>query len=159
MTDHDHDPGRMRLDKWLWAARLFKTRALAAEAVEGGRVQVNGERVKRAKLITPGDALRIRHGPFEHQLTIRALAERRGPAKEAAKLYEEDPVSKRAREQLALQMRALPTNFYDGKGRPTKKQRRALMAFQDRYESPDALDDSDWDWTGGDGEPRGEEER
>ena len=130
MTDHEHDPSRMRLDKWLWAARLFKTRALAADAVEGGRVQVNGERVKRAKLITPGDDLRIRHGPFEYRLTIRGLAERRGPAKVAAMLYEEDPVSKRAREQLALQMRALPTNYYDGKGRPTKKQRRDIEKFR-----------------------------
>ena len=116
----------MRLDKWLWAARFFKTRALAAEAIDGGRVQVNGERVKRARLVAPGDGLRIRQGPFEHRLTIRALSERRGPAKAAVLLYEEDAVSRRAREQLALQMRALPVTFHDGKGRPTKKQRRDI---------------------------------
>jgi zinc protease len=127
MTQHDApEPGRMRLDKWLWAARFFKTRAVATEAVEGGRVHVNGERVKKAKLIAPGDRLRIRQGPFEHLVTIRALAERRGPARTAVLLYEEDPVSKRAREQLALQMRALPVAFHDGKGRPTKKQRRDI---------------------------------
>lgn len=131
MTNPDHDPSHMRLDKWLWAARLFKTRALSAEAIEGGRVQVNGERVKRSKLVTPGDRLRVRHGPYEHLLTIRGLAERRGPAREAVMLYEEDPVSKRAREQLALQMRSLPTDFHSGKGRPTKKQRRDIEKFRD----------------------------
>jgi zinc protease len=120
----------MRLDKWLWAARLYKTRALAAEGIDGGRVQVNGERVKRAKLIAPGDTVRVRHGPFEHLVTIRALAERRGPAREAAMLFEEDPVTKRARAQLAAQMKALPTAFHDGKGRPTKKQRRDLDRFK-----------------------------
>ena len=120
----------MRLDKWLWAARFFKTRAVAVQGIDGGRVQVNGERVKRARLVAPGDRVRIRQGPFEHLVTIRALSERRGPAKEAALLYEEDPVSKRAREQLALQMRALPVTFHDGKGRPTKKQRRDIEKFK-----------------------------
>jgi zinc protease len=125
-TPDTPEPGRMRLDKWLWAARFFKTRGAAAEAIDGGRAQVNGERVKRAKLVAPGDRIRIRHGPFEHLLTIRALSERRGPAKEAALLYEEDPVSKRAREDLARQLRAMPAAFHDGKGRPTKKQRRDI---------------------------------
>ncbi len=119
-------PARVRLDKWLWAARLMKTRALAAEAVDGGRVQVNGDRAKRAKLIGVGDRIRIRQGPFEYHLTVQALAERRGPAKVAATLYEEDPMSTRAREDLARKMKAMPNAFYDGKGRPTKKQRRDL---------------------------------
>jgi len=127
----DRDPlTRMRLDKWLWAARFFKTRALAAEAVDGGRVQVNGERVKRAKVVVVGDELRIRQGPVEYRVHVLALAERRGPAREAAALYEEDPVTKREREMRVLQMRAMPTAFHDGKGRPTKKQRRDLDRFK-----------------------------
>jgi zinc protease len=120
----------MRLDKWLWAARLFKTRSLAAKALDGGRVDVNGERAKRARHVTVGDEVRFRRGPFEYRLIIRGLSERRGPAKEAATLYEEDPMAKRARETLALQMKSMPTAFYDGKGRPTKKQRRDLERFK-----------------------------
>ena len=120
----------MRLDKWLWAARLFKTRSLAAKALDGGRVDVNGERAKRARHVTVGDVVRFRRGPFEYRLIIRALSERRGPAKEAATLYEEDPMAKRARETLALQMKSMPTAFCDGKGRPTKKQRRDLERFK-----------------------------
>jgi len=129
MTDRD-PPTRMRLDKWLWAARLFKTRALAAAAIDGGRVQVNGERVKRAKVVGVGDELRVRQGPLEYRLYIRALAERRGPAREAAMLFEEDPVAKRERETRALQVRALSAAFHEGKGRPTKKQRRDLDRFK-----------------------------
>jgi zinc protease len=127
MTD---DAALIRLDKWLWAARFFKTRALAAAAVDGGRVEVNGERAKRARHIHVGDRIRIRAGPFEYKLSVLVLSERRGPAKVAATLYEEDPMAKRAREALALQMRSQPSAFYDGKGRPTKKQRRALDRFK-----------------------------
>jgi zinc protease len=116
----------MRLDKWLWAARLFKTRTLAAQALDGGRVDVNGERAKRARHVTVGDEVRFRKGPFEYRLIIRGLSERRGPAKDAGTLYEEDPMARRARETLALQLKSMPTAFYDGKGRPTKKQRRDL---------------------------------
>jgi zinc protease len=124
------DAAPIRLDKWLWAARFFKTRALATAAVDGGRVDVNGERAKPAKHVHAGDQVRIRHGPFEYKLTVVLLSERRGPAKVAATLYQEDPMAKRAREALALQMRSQPTAFYDGKGRPTKKQRRDLDRFK-----------------------------
>ncbi len=124
------DTASVRLDRWLWAARLFKTRALASDGVDGGRVQVNGERVKRAKHIHVGDQIRMRRGPYEYRLTVRALSERRGPAKDAATLYEEDAMTKTAREKLAQQMRALPTDFHDGKGRPTKKQRRKIDQFK-----------------------------
>jgi ribosome-associated heat shock protein Hsp15 len=120
---------RVRLDKWLWAARFFKTRALAAEAIDGGRVQLNGERVKRAKLVGLGDAVRVRHGPVEYLVHVRGLSEHRGPAREAVTLYEEDPVTKRERETRVLQLRAMPTAFHDGKGKPTKKQRRDLDRF------------------------------
>jgi zinc protease len=129
MTDQPTDPTdplRVRLDKWLWAARFFKTRALAAEAIDGGRVEVNDERAKRARLVQAGDHVRIRRGPFEYKLTVLVPAEHRGPAKVAVTLYEEDPMAKRAREDRAAQMRAMPTAFHDGKGRPTKKQRREI---------------------------------
>jgi len=120
----------VRVDKWLWAARIFKTRALAAAAIAGGKVQVNGARVKRAKPLQVGDRVRVRHGPYEYQLTVQALSDRRGPAPEAALLYEEDPVGKRARETLAGQLKLLPAAAYRGKGRPTKKQRREIERWK-----------------------------
>src|SRR5918994_7399250 len=91
---------RTRIDKWLWAARFYKTRSLAAEAVDGGKVQVNGERVKRAKPLQVGDEVRIRLGPFEHQIVVRELSSQRGPAARAFALYEETADSLAAREAL-----------------------------------------------------------
>jgi ribosome-associated heat shock protein Hsp15 len=127
------DDGRVRLDKWLWAARFYKTRGLAAEAVEGGKVQVNGDRVKRAKAVQAGDEIRIRQGPYEHLIVVRALAERRGPATAAAALYEERPESVAAREAMALQLRTLHAAFVpDSKGRPTKRDRRELEKLKGR---------------------------
>ena len=82
----ENEDTRFRLDKWLWAARFYKTRSLAAEAIAGGKVQVNGDRVKRAKPLQPGDEIRIRQGPYEHLIVVRELSERRGPASEAAGL-------------------------------------------------------------------------
>ena len=112
----------MRLDKWLWAARFFKTRALAVEAIAGGRVAVNGDRAKPAKEIRVGDALAIRRPPFEFAIEVKALAERRGPAAEAAALYRETDESRARRATLAAEMKALPQPRF--KGRPTKKTRR-----------------------------------
>jgi len=120
----------VRIDRWLWAARLVKTRALAAQAIDGGRVQVNGERVKRAKTVHVGDRVRVRLGPFEYHLTVRGVAERRGPAAAARALYDEDSAGRAAREKLAQQLKAQPTAFYEGKGRPTKKQRREIDRFK-----------------------------
>ena len=122
----DHEAGRIRLDKWLWAARFFKTRALAAEAVEGGKVQVNGDRPKRARPVQVGDEIRVRLGPYQHTVTVRALSARRGPASEAAGLYEETAASRTAREALAIQLKSLHAAFGPDKGRPTKKDRRAI---------------------------------
>ncbi len=119
-----------RLDKWLWAARLFKTRALAADAIAGGKVQVNGARAKRAKALQVGDRVRVRHGPYEYHLTVQALSARRGPAAQAALLYVEDPEGKRAREALAAQVKLLPAPAFRGKGRPTKKQRREIERWK-----------------------------
>jgi ribosome-associated heat shock protein Hsp15 len=117
---------RVRLDKWLWAARFFKTRAIAATAIETGKVEVNGERAKRAKQLQVGDSLRIRLGPYHHIVTVRGLSEIRGPAPVAAKLYEETPESIKAREAMAAQVKAAATGASYEKGRPTKKDRRDI---------------------------------
>jgi ribosome-associated heat shock protein Hsp15 len=121
----------VRLDKWLWAARFLKTRALAAEVIAGGKVVVNGARAKRAKPIHVGDRIRLRLGPYEYQLTVRAVSERRGPPADAALLYEEDAAGKKAREALAAQHKLLPTPAFRGKGRPTKKQRRDIERWEE----------------------------
>ena len=84
--DEEPDDGRVRLDKWLWAARFFKTRSLAADAIAGGKVQVNGDRAKRSRPVQVGDEIRVRLGPYEHLVTVRALSARRGPAAQAAEL-------------------------------------------------------------------------
>jgi ribosome-associated heat shock protein Hsp15 len=120
----------IRIDKWLWAARFFKTRSLAAEAVAGGKAKVNGERVKAAKAVRVGDELSIHIGPYEHLVRVLGLSDRRGPAKEAALLYEESAESKAAREQLKTQLAAQRVEFSYEKGRPTKKDRREIIRFK-----------------------------
>lgn len=122
----------VRLDKWLWAARFFKTRSLATEAVDGGKVQVNGERVKPAKPVRPGDEVRVRSGPYEHIVHVDGTAERRGPAALAATLYTETEASRAARERLHWQLTAAAPALDPEKGRPTKKDRRTLDRFRDR---------------------------
>lgn len=115
---------KLRIDKWLWAARFFKTRALAADAVEAGRVQVNGVRVKPAKAITVGDALDIRVGQYRFEVEVQALSAKRGSAPEAQKLYRETDDSRTRRETLAAQLKAMPQPAF--KGRPTKRDRRVI---------------------------------
>jgi len=132
MGDRDEGPEKVRLDKWLWAARFFKTRALAAEAVAGGKVEVNGDRPKRARPLQVGDELRIRLGPYEHIVTVRALSDRRGPATQAAGLYQETEASRSAREARALQLKSLHSLFGPVKGRPTKKDRREIERLKGR---------------------------
>jgi ribosome-associated heat shock protein Hsp15 len=123
----------VRIDKWLWAARFFKTRSLATDAVAGGKVEVNGERAKPAKTVKQGDEIRIRLAPYEHVLIVRELGERRGPASVAQTLYEETAPSREARERLAAQLKMAPPAFvFEDKGRPTKKERRDLARFIDR---------------------------
>lgn len=121
------DDDRTRLDKWLWAARFFKTRGLAAQAIEGGKVHVNEERAKRARPLREGDEVRIRSGPFEHRVIVRALSTRRGPSSEAATLYEELPESRAARERVAAYLRAQGRHEA---GRPSKKDRRELRRWK-----------------------------
>ncbi len=122
----------VRVDKWLWAARFFKTRSIAAEAVDGGKVQVNGERAKPAKSVKPGDEVRVRIGPYEHTVTVTGTAERRGTAAEAARLYTETDASRAARERLHWQLTAAAPAMEPEKGRPTKRDRRDLDRFRDR---------------------------
>lgn len=120
------DTERVRLDRWLTAARMFKTRAMAVEAIVGGKIHLNGRRARRAGMVKVGDRLRVRRGPFEYHLIVRGLAVRRGPASEAEKLYEETETSREARTLMAAQMRAARPVPHRGKGRPTKKARRDL---------------------------------
>ncbi|HEU4989177.1 MAG: RNA-binding S4 domain-containing protein [Gemmatimonadota bacterium] len=130
MSDSD---ARVRIDKWLWAARFFKTRSLATEAVQGGKVELNGDRAKAAKEVKPGDEVRVRLGPYEHIVIVRALGVRRGSARDAQALYEETAESRAERERLAEQLRMAPAAFvWEEKGRPTKKDRRQITRFRDR---------------------------
>jgi ribosome-associated heat shock protein Hsp15 len=124
------EPGdRVRIDKWLWAARFFKTRSLAAQAVDGGRVRLNGARVKPAKEVKPGDEVAVHIGELEWLIDIRALSARRGPAEAARQLYEEREES-RVRRQVAIAARkALPEPAFGLRGRPTKRDRRMLKRF------------------------------
>ena len=119
----------IRIDKWLWAARFFKTRALAADAVAGGKVKLNGERVKAAKSVRPGDELSVRVGPFEYLVRVLVLSARRGPATEAALLYDESAQSKAAREELAARLSAERAHDSHAGGRPTKRARRQIIRF------------------------------
>lgn len=136
MTAHgDGSPLRtdpVRIDKWLWAARFFKTRSLAAEAVDGGKVYVNGDRAKPAKAVKPGDEVRLRLGPYEHIVQVLGTAERRGPAPEAQRLYEETAASREARERLHWQLTKAAPAMEAAPGRPTKQDRRALERFRGR---------------------------
>ncbi|MBI5717341.1 MAG: RNA-binding S4 domain-containing protein [Burkholderiales bacterium] len=130
----------MRLDKWLWAARLFKTRALAAEAVERGRVEVNGQAAKPSRELKCGDRLRLRQGPVERVVDIVALSAVRGPAPVAQALYAETPESLAARIAAAEARRlaAEPAHSIE-QGRPTKRDRRQLAQWQRWSASADDL--------------------
>jgi ribosome-associated heat shock protein Hsp15 len=120
---------RVRVDKWLWAARFFKTRGAATEAVLGGHVQVNGARVKPARDLAVGDRLEIRRGQLRFTVTVTGLAERRGPASVAAGLYEEDPESIATRERRKDERRLARPLGADLGARPTKRDRRRLDAL------------------------------
>lgn len=125
-------PAAVRLDKWLWAARFFKTRAIASEAVDGGKVHLNGERVKRSKSVRVGDEVQIRSGPYEHRVVVQALSERRGPATEAATLYEERRESVAERERLQAQRRLEATAVVRDAARPSKRDRRQIDELRRR---------------------------
>ena len=117
----------MRLDKWLWCARFFKTRSLAADAINQGRVQVNGLRAKPARDLRCGDSVVLRHGTVPRTIEVRGLSAQRGPAPVAQQLYCETPESITAREQAAEQQRLAPEPAsYLADGRPTKRDRRDI---------------------------------
>jgi ribosome-associated heat shock protein Hsp15 len=114
----------LRVDRWLWAARLVKTRALAAEAVKGGRVHVNGQAAKPSKEVRAGDRVEISIGQVRRALVVRGTAARRGPAREAVLLYEETPESIEAREAAAAERRLAGQSVVNLGARPTKRDRR-----------------------------------
>jgi ribosome-associated heat shock protein Hsp15 len=119
---------KLRIDKWLWAARFFKTRSLAADAVESGKVTMNEARIKPAKAIGAGDRLDIRLGQYHFEVEVLALSNRRGPAPEAQKLYRESDASRAKRAEIAANLKALPQPAF--KGRPTKRDRREIERFE-----------------------------
>jgi ribosome-associated heat shock protein Hsp15 len=129
-AQRDGDGERVRIDKWLWAARFFKTRSLATEAVDGGKVDVNGARAKPAKLVGPGDEVRVRVGPQLFVVHVTDTAERRGSAEVARGLYEETEESRLARERAREVQRLSPIAFDEG--RPDKRDRRDLRKFRGR---------------------------
>jgi ribosome-associated heat shock protein Hsp15 len=136
---HDHAPAgrvqeKVRLDKWLWAARFFKTRALAQEAIEGGKVHYNGERSKPGRLVQEGATIEVTQDPYRRTLVVRGLDERRGPASRARQLYEETPESIAAREALAEQRRFLAASAPAPAHRPSKKDRRRIVGFTGKGE-------------------------
>jgi len=129
-TSRDDDPKRVRIDKWLWAARFFKTRSLAAQAVEGGKVKVNGERVKAAKMLRVGDAVALQLGVYDWLVAVAELSDRRGPAEAAQKLYVEDAAAREARLAAIEQRRGRFDPEPVAGGRPEKKQRRDLQRLR-----------------------------
>jgi Ribosome-associated heat shock protein implicated in the recycling of the 50S subunit (S4 paralog) len=135
MRPDDEDkspPGKVRVDKWLWAARFYKTRALSAEAIDAGKIELNGERAKRSRLVASGDTMRIRIGPYEHVVDVTGVSSMRGSATIAATLYKETEESKKAREAMAVHVRAMnSSNGYES-GRPTKKDRRDIEKVRRR---------------------------
>lgn len=118
-----------RLDKWLWAARFFKTRSLAVDAINGGKVHVNGQRVKPSKTIKINDQLTLSLPPYEYIVTILGLQKNRRPASEAQLLYQETAASLKKREILREQIKNEPLGFRDQKGRPSKRDRRHIIKF------------------------------
>ena len=125
----EEQEARVRIDRWLWAARFFKTRSLAARAVKGGHVQINGERVKPARLVGVGDQLRIRRGIVEFTVMVQKLGEKRGPATIARTMYEETEASEEARRLAREQMRLLNQDGLRPRRRPDKRDRRKIRKF------------------------------
>ena len=125
----DADDVRIRFDKWLWAARFYKTRSLCAQAIDAGQVRINGERAKPARNMRVGEVVSIRKSGIVCEVTVTALADRRGNATDAAKLYLETEASAAAREEAWLARRAAESAQPRFPGRPTKRERRKLEDF------------------------------
>jgi ribosome-associated heat shock protein Hsp15 len=131
MPEQESNAG-VRLDKWLWAARFFKTRGIAAEAVTGGKVTLNGGRAKPGRAVRPGDELAIRRGHYEWTVIVKGLSRLRGPASQAQQLYEETAESTRQREAAVAQVKLERPPEFDSPGRPSKKDRRAMERWTRR---------------------------
>lgn len=129
MTQQDSRSESQRLDKWLWAARFYKTRGLAVEAISGGKVHVNGQRVKPSRTVRIEDTLTISKPPYEFEVIIQGLNLQRRPASEAEQLYEETAQSRDKRELLREQIKNEPLGFRQQKGRPSKRDRRNIIKF------------------------------
>lgn len=129
-SEQTHGP--IRLDKWLWAARFFKTRSLAAEAISGGKVDINSARAKPGRSVHVGDRLSIRRGPYEWTVIVKDISKHRGPAPETQLLYEETEESKQKREEISAQLKIHRPPEFDIRGRPSKKARRAILRFTKR---------------------------
>ena len=125
---------KLRIDKWLWAARFFKTRSIAADAIESGKVTMDGARVKQAKTVGVGDLIVIRLGPYQHEVEVLGLSGKRGPAPMAQKLYRETDASKQRRAVQAEQNKLLPQ--FNLKGRPTKRDRREIERMVEGKRTP-----------------------
>jgi ribosome-associated heat shock protein Hsp15 len=119
----------VRLDKWLWASRFFKTRSSAAQAIAGGKVHLNGSRVKPAKMVKAGDILRIQRGDSEFMIHVRGISDKRGPAKVAQMLYEETEESLLARERQRQDNKLLAGEQFSPRKRPGKRDRRLIRSF------------------------------
>lgn len=124
-----NDDEAIRVDKWLWAARFFKTRGLASEAIKSGKIDINGQRCKPSKTIQVGDVLRVRKNQFVHEITVRGVSKNRGPASVAVGLYEESENSIATREALAAQLKASNATRPTYPGRPSKRDRRQIIRF------------------------------
>ncbi len=118
-----------RLDKWLWAARFYKTRGLAVEAINGGKVHLNNHRAKPSRTVKADDVLTISKPPYEHVITVLGVAKQRRPASEAQLLYLESDESLAKREKLKLELKDQPLGFRHDKGRPNKRDRRHIIKF------------------------------
>jgi ribosome-associated heat shock protein Hsp15 len=125
-------PGAMRIDRWLFAVRLFKTRSAAADAVGGGKVHLNGERVKPSHGVKPGDTVTFTRGAVVFECIVAAVPLRRGPASEAARSYDETPASKARREKLAARLKVAAGLTPRPDDRPDKHDRRLLRQLRGR---------------------------
>lgn len=130
MSRNNEKTAPIRLDKWLWCTRFYKTRSISTAALKTGKVMINGDRAKPSKIVKPGDMLNIRKGPYLYAITVLSIAKSRKSSIDASLLYEESPESIKQRELLASQLKAEAAMSPSSKGRPSKKDRRSIIKFR-----------------------------